>query len=87
LKSQNFEIAILLQQCKENNQKAQLALYNMYCSAMFNVAFRIVSDKTLAEDTTKPDTERAELINIFNANILSIETTKNVSELYTNIAE
>jgi len=50
LKSQNFEIAILLQQCKENNQKAQLALYNMYCSAMFNVAFRIVSDKTLAEE-------------------------------------
>jgi RNA polymerase sigma factor (sigma-70 family) len=50
LKSQKSEITILLQQCKENNQKAQLALYNLYCSAMFNVAFRIVSDKTLAEE-------------------------------------
>jgi RNA polymerase sigma-70 factor (ECF subfamily) len=50
LKSPNSEIAILLQKCKENNQKAQLALYNMYCSAMFNVAFRIVSNKTLAEE-------------------------------------
>lgn len=50
MKNQNSEIAFLLQQCKENNQKAQLALYNQYYSAMFNVAFRIVNDKTLAEE-------------------------------------
>jgi RNA polymerase sigma factor (sigma-70 family) len=50
LKSENSEIAILLQQCKENNQKAQLALYNMYYKAMFNVSFRIVNDKALAEE-------------------------------------
>ena len=50
MKNQNSAIALLLQQCKENNQKAQLALYNQYYSAMFNVAFRIVNDKTLAEE-------------------------------------
>jgi RNA polymerase sigma-70 factor (ECF subfamily) len=50
LKNQNSEIAFLLQQCKEHNKKAQLAIYNQYYSAMFNVAFRIVNDKTLAEE-------------------------------------
>lgn len=50
MKNQNSEIAFLLQQCKEHNQKAQLAIYNQYYSAMFNVAFRIVNDKTLAEE-------------------------------------
>ncbi|WP_338410857.1 RNA polymerase sigma factor [uncultured Flavobacterium sp.] len=50
MKNHNSEIAILLQQCKENNQKAQLKLYNMYYKAMFNVAIRIINDKTLAEE-------------------------------------
>jgi RNA polymerase sigma factor (sigma-70 family) len=50
LKNQNQEIAILLESCKENNQKAQLTLYNKYYRAMFNVAYRIIGDKNTAED-------------------------------------
>lgn len=50
MKNENYEIAILLESCKENNQKAQLTLYNKYYRAMFNVAYRIIGDKMVAED-------------------------------------
>jgi RNA polymerase sigma factor (sigma-70 family) len=50
LKNQEVDIAILLNLCKENNEKAQLTIYNKYYKAMFNVAFRIVNDYALAED-------------------------------------
>jgi RNA polymerase sigma factor (sigma-70 family) len=36
--------------CKENNAKAQMQLYNLYCKAMFLVAYRYVKDRFLAED-------------------------------------
>jgi len=50
LKNQNLDIVILLERCKENNEKAQLTLYNQYYKAMFNVSYRIVGDSHLAED-------------------------------------
>lgn len=50
LKNQNQDIALLLERCKENNQKAQMTLYTMYYKGMYNVAFRIVSEAMLAED-------------------------------------
>ncbi|WP_115813826.1 RNA polymerase sigma factor [Flavobacterium aquicola] len=48
LTSQNIEDLITL--CKENNQKAQFEIYNRYCKAMYNVAYRIVKDEHFAED-------------------------------------
>jgi len=50
LKNQNIDITILLEHCAANNEKAQLSLYNMYYKAMFNTAYRIVSNHALAED-------------------------------------
>ena len=50
MKNQNQDITLLLEGCAANNEKAQLTLYTMYYKAMYNVAFRIVGDSTLAED-------------------------------------
>ncbi|MFK8060795.1 MAG: RNA polymerase sigma factor [Polaribacter sp.] len=36
--------------CKENCRKSQMQLYNLYCQAMINVAFRYVKDRFVAED-------------------------------------
>lgn len=46
--NQNIEELITL--CKENNQKAQFEIYNRYCKAMYNIAYRIVKDEHFAED-------------------------------------
>ncbi|SDR83756.1 RNA polymerase sigma-70 factor, ECF subfamily [Polaribacter sp. KT25b] len=40
----------VINQCKKNNAKAQMQLYNLYCKAMFLVAFRYVKDRFMAED-------------------------------------
>lgn len=48
LTNQNIEELILL--CKQNNPKAQFEVYNRYCKAMYNVAYRIVKDAHFAED-------------------------------------
>ena len=48
LTNQNIEDLVLL--CKQNNQKAQFEIYNRYCKAMYNVAYRIVKDEHFAED-------------------------------------
>ena len=50
MKNQDLDISKLLELCKENNEKAQLTLYNQYYKAMFNVSYRIVGDSYLAED-------------------------------------
>lgn len=50
LKNENVDISILLEQCKQNNQKAMLAVYNKYYKAMFNTSIRIVNHHELAED-------------------------------------
>jgi RNA polymerase sigma-70 factor (ECF subfamily) len=40
----------IIDQCKNNNAKAQMQLYNLYCKAMFLVSYRYVKDKCIAED-------------------------------------
>ena len=40
----------LINSCKQNNAKAQMQLYNLYCKAMFLVAKRYVKNAVLAED-------------------------------------
>ncbi|WP_299670122.1 sigma-70 family RNA polymerase sigma factor [uncultured Polaribacter sp.] len=40
----------IIDQCKNNNAKAQMQLYNLYCKAMFIVAHRYVKDRCIAED-------------------------------------
>lgn len=40
----------IINQCKQNNSKAQMQLYQLYCKAMFSVALRMVNDTFLAEE-------------------------------------
>ncbi|PVW14572.1 RNA polymerase sigma factor [Marixanthomonas spongiae] len=42
--------SLLVEQCKQYNRKAQLALYNKYCDGMFIVAQRYMRDTAAAED-------------------------------------
>lgn len=44
---------ILVEQCKQQNRKAQLALYKQYCDGMFVVALRYMKDKAKAEDAVQ----------------------------------
>ncbi|PKA82163.1 RNA polymerase sigma-70 factor (ECF subfamily) [Ulvibacter sp. MAR_2010_11] len=41
---------LLVEQCKQNNRKAQMALYKRYCDGMFIIAQRYVKDTAAAED-------------------------------------
>ena len=41
---------LLVEQCKENNPKAQMQLYRQYCDGMFIVAQRYLKDTAMAED-------------------------------------
>lgn len=40
----------IVEDCKQNNAKAQMQLYDMYCQAMFTIAQRYVKDSFVAED-------------------------------------
>ncbi|WP_298777957.1 RNA polymerase sigma factor [uncultured Polaribacter sp.] len=40
----------IIDQCKKNNSKAQMQLYNLYCKSMLVIAFRYVKDRFIAED-------------------------------------
>ena len=40
----------IVEDCKQNNAKAQMQLYDMYCQAMFAIAQRYVKDRFVAED-------------------------------------
>ena len=40
----------IIEQCKQNNRKAQMQLYNQYCNGMYVVANRFVKDSMEAED-------------------------------------
>ncbi|WP_298221678.1 RNA polymerase sigma factor [Flavobacterium sp.] len=57
LAHQNIEDLIAL--CKQKNQKAEFEIYNRYCKAMYNVAFRIVKDEHYAEDVMQEGFLRA----------------------------
>ena len=41
---------LLVEQCKQNNRKEQMALYRQYCDGMFIVAHRYLKDAATAED-------------------------------------
>ncbi len=45
-----LNIEQLINLCKENNQQAQLEVYNRYFKAMYNTSLRIVKDSYAAED-------------------------------------
>ncbi len=47
------ELIQLIKNCKKNDQKAQIALYDMFFKAMYNTAFRIIQQQDLAEDITQ----------------------------------
>lgn len=43
----------IIEQCKQNNRKAQLQLYNQYCDGMYIVAKRFLKDTNDAEDVVQ----------------------------------
>lgn len=47
-----FQVDII-EQCKQNNRKAQLQLYNQYCDGMYIVAKRFLKDTDDAEDVVQ----------------------------------
>ncbi|RZJ70128.1 RNA polymerase sigma factor [Flavobacterium sp.] len=49
----------LISLCKRKDQRAQFEVYNRYCRAMYNVAFRIVKDEHYAEDVMQEGFLRA----------------------------
>jgi RNA polymerase sigma-70 factor (ECF subfamily) len=42
--------SLLIIECKKNNSRAQMKLYDSYCQAMFNTAFNFVKDDAVAQD-------------------------------------
>lgn len=47
-----FQVDII-EQCKQNNRKAQMQLYNQYCNGMYIVAKRFLKDADDAEDVVQ----------------------------------
>ncbi|MEC3907723.1 RNA polymerase sigma factor [Tamlana sp. 2201CG12-4] len=47
-----FQVDII-EQCKQNNRKAQMQLYNQYCDGMYIVAKRFLKDTADAEDVVQ----------------------------------
>ncbi len=43
----------IIEQCKQNNRKAQLQVYNQYCNGMYIVAKRFLNDAADAEDVVQ----------------------------------
>ncbi|WP_418603387.1 RNA polymerase sigma factor [Hwangdonia sp.] len=43
----------IIEQCKQNNRKAQLQLYNQYCNGMYIVANRFLKNANDAEDVVQ----------------------------------
>ena len=40
----------LVEKCKNNDSRAQMQLYDMYCKAMFNTAYNFIKDDDIAQD-------------------------------------
>jgi len=60
----------IIEQCKLNNRKAQLRLYNQYCNGMFIVANRFVKDSMEAEDIVQESFIKAfKKLNQFKAEV------------------
>jgi len=42
--------SILIENCKKNDRRAQMKLYDLYCKAMFNTAYNFTKDDMIAQD-------------------------------------
>ena len=42
--------SILIENCKKNDSRAQMQLYDLYCKAMFNTAYNFTKDDMTAQD-------------------------------------
>jgi RNA polymerase sigma-70 factor (ECF subfamily) len=42
--------SILIENCKKNDRRAQMKLYDLYCKAMFNTAYNFTKDDMTAQD-------------------------------------
>ena len=40
----------LIEKCNNNDSRAQMQLYDLYCKAMFNTAFNFIKDDDIAQD-------------------------------------
>jgi len=40
----------LIEKCKNNDSRAQMQLYDLYCKAMFNTAYNFIKDDDIAQD-------------------------------------
>ena len=47
---QTENLNLLIKSCQSNNAKAQLAIYKLFSTAMYNTAFRIIGEQTQAEE-------------------------------------
>lgn len=87
MKNTNLDLAILLERCKEQNQKAQLTLYKQYYKAMYNVAYRILGDPFLAEDAMQESFLKAfTKLDSFSGNVTFGSWLKKIV-VYTSINE
>lgn len=42
--------SLLIENCKKNDRRAQMKLYDLYCNAMFNTAYSFTKDDMAAQD-------------------------------------
>lgn len=60
----------LIKKCKNNNSKAQLQVYDLYCDAMFKTAYNFTQDKAVAEDMMQESFIKAfQKLNQFNESV------------------
>lgn len=58
----------LIENCKRNDSRAQMKLYDLYCKAMFNTAYNFVKDDMAAQDMMQEGFIKAfAKINTYNA--------------------
>ena len=90
----------IIQQCKKNNRRAQLKLYNQYCDAMYNIAYRFMKNSHDAEDVMQEAFIKAfKKINSFKGDVTfgawlkrivineSIDTLKSVKLKFSEVHE
>ncbi len=49
-KPSSLSDSLLIEQCKQSNHRAQMALYGKYCDGMYIIAHRYLKDSAAAED-------------------------------------
>ena len=91
LESEKTHINQLIERCKKNDSAAQMQVYNSYCKAMYNTAYRILKDEFEAEDIiqeafltafTKLNTFKGEVA--FGAWLKKIVVNKSLTQLKKN---